>query len=175
MRRKILSIYLYLKYRQLVCTSLSTFGRARYPRYAPFGAPDKPLLEYLISRSTLSNLARDLAGPAAAKATKQTALSVDVVKQYPGQRQVDRRVMVNIPGKLFLQLTGAERRLPSIWASPSRVPGHCTPCSANRQRLLHPRQSSLQQKGPRERSSLAREVNSQVIEGLAAVADRDSN
>lgn len=73
---------------------------------------------YLISRSTLSNLAHDLAGPAAAKATKQTVLSVDVVKQYPGQRQVDRRVMVNIPGKLFLQLTGAERRLPSIWASP---------------------------------------------------------
>ena len=131
---------------------------------------------YLISRSTLSNLAHDLAGPAAAKATKQTVLSVDVVKQYPGQRQVDRRVMVNIAGKLFLQLsTGAERRLPSIWASPSRVPGHCTPCSANRQRLLHPRQSSLQQKGPRERSSLACEVNSQVIEGLAAVADRDSN
>ena len=49
------------------------------------------------------------AAPAAAKATKQTALSVDVVKQYPGQQQVDRRVIVNIPGKFFPQLTGAEQ------------------------------------------------------------------
>ena len=46
---------------------------------------------------------------AAPKTTKQTALSVDVVKQYPGQLQVDRRVVVNIPGKFFPQLTGAEQ------------------------------------------------------------------
>lgn len=46
---------------------------------------------------------------AKAPTTKQTALSVDVIKQYPGQLQVDCRVIVNIPGRFFPQLTGAEQ------------------------------------------------------------------
>ena len=43
----------------------------------------------------------DAAVPAPAKkpAQKQTALEVEVVKQFPGQLQVDRRVKVNVLGK----------------------------------------------------------------------------
>ena len=35
----------------------------------------------------------------APKATTQTALEVDVIKQYPGPQQVQRAVKVNVPGK----------------------------------------------------------------------------
>ena len=49
------------------------------------------------------------APPAATRPQKQSALSIDVVKQYPGQLQVDRRVVVQIPGKFFPSLTGAEQ------------------------------------------------------------------
>ena len=49
------------------------------------------------------------APPAATRPLMQSALSVDVVKQYAGQLQVDRRVIVNIPGKFFPSLTGAVR------------------------------------------------------------------
>ena len=35
---------------------------------------------------------------------------VQAIKQYPGQQQVDRRVKVNVPGRHFPQLTGAEQK-----------------------------------------------------------------
>ena len=50
-----------------------------------------------------------VAARAATRPLMQSALSVDVVKQYSGQMQVDRRVIVNIPGKFFPSLTGAEQ------------------------------------------------------------------
>lgn len=43
------------------------------------------------------------------KTTKQTALSVEIVKKHPGPVQVTRRVKVNVPGKHFPQLTAAEQ------------------------------------------------------------------
>ena len=41
--------------------------------------------------------------------TTQTALAVEVIKQYAGPVQVQRRVMVNVPGKHFPQLQAAEQ------------------------------------------------------------------
>ena len=38
-----------------------------------------------------------------AKAPDQTALAFDVIKQYPGQVQVQRSVKVNVPGQHFPQ------------------------------------------------------------------------
>ena len=40
----------------------------------------------------------------------QSALSVDVVKQYTGPTTVARRVVVDVPGKFFLTLTASEQR-----------------------------------------------------------------
>ena len=45
------------------------------------------------------------------KATEQSRLQVEIVKQYPGQIQVTRRVQVLVPGKHFPNLEAAERRL----------------------------------------------------------------
>jgi hypothetical protein len=39
----------------------------------------------------------------------QPTLDVERIKQYPGQLQVDRRVMVNAPGKFFPQLTPTDQ------------------------------------------------------------------
>ena len=47
--------------------------------------------------------------PAPAAAQKQTELAVEVIKQFPGQQQVDRRVKVKVPGKFFPQLQSAEQ------------------------------------------------------------------
>ena len=35
---------------------------------------------------------------------RQTAINIDAVRQFPGQLQVDRRVLVDIPGKFFPSL-----------------------------------------------------------------------
>lgn len=35
---------------------------------------------------------------------RQTAINMDAVRQFPGQLQVDRRVLVDIPGKFFPSL-----------------------------------------------------------------------
>ena len=37
------------------------------------------------------------------------ALGFESIKQHPGQKQVDRRVKVNVPGKFFPALTGPEQ------------------------------------------------------------------
>ena len=42
-------------------------------------------------------------------ATQQTALSLDVIKQYPGKVTAERRVKVKAPGKFFTTLTAAEQ------------------------------------------------------------------
>ena len=49
--------------------------------------------------------------PAARKEAVQQALNVEVVKQYPGQQQVDRAVKVMIPGRHFPGLEAAEQRV----------------------------------------------------------------
>lgn len=43
--------------------------------------------------------------------TKQTALAVDVIKQYPGPQQVKRAVKVKVPGKHFPGLQPAEQKV----------------------------------------------------------------
>ena len=48
------------------------------------------------------------AKPAAATTT-QTALDVDVIKQFPGPQQFQRAVKVNVSGKHFPQLQPAEQ------------------------------------------------------------------
>ena len=47
----------------------------------------------------------------AKKATVQPKLNVEVVKQYPGQQQVDRAVKVMVPGRHFPQLEESEQRV----------------------------------------------------------------
>ena len=51
-------------------------------------------------------------------ATRQSALSVEVVKQYPGPVQVTRRVRVMVPGKHFPQLA-------SVGCTGSRMERNC--------------------------------------------------
>ena len=46
-----------------------------------------------------------------APTVRQTALSVEVIKQWPGQLQVDRRVVVQVPGRFFPQLQPAEQAI----------------------------------------------------------------
>ena len=41
----------------------------------------------------------------------QSALPVEVVKQHPGPLTVQRRVLVNVPGKFFPGLQSAEQKL----------------------------------------------------------------
>ena len=40
----------------------------------------------------------------------QTSLDVEVIKQYPGRVQVERKVKLRVPGKHFPQLTPAEQK-----------------------------------------------------------------
>ena len=47
--------------------------------------------------------------PKAPAAQRQTSLVVEVVKQFPGQQQVDRRVKVQVPGKFFPTLQPSEQ------------------------------------------------------------------
>ena len=47
--------------------------------------------------------------PCTTRTTTQTALAVEVIKHYAGPVQVQRRVMVNVPGKHFPQLQAAEQ------------------------------------------------------------------
>ena len=49
--------------------------------------------------------------PGKEKATEQQTLVVERIKQYPGLQQVDRAVMVLVPGKHFPQLTLAEQKV----------------------------------------------------------------
>jgi hypothetical protein len=51
------------------------------------------------------------AAAAPGKATTQTALEVEIIKQYPGPQQVQRAVKVNVPGKHFPQLQPAEQKV----------------------------------------------------------------
>ena len=44
-------------------------------------------------------------------ATTQSALQVDVIKQYGGLVTVQRRVKVKVPGKHFPQLSPAEQKV----------------------------------------------------------------
>ena len=50
-------------------------------------------------------------GLAAMPATTQSALQVDVIKQYGGLVTVQRRVKVKVPGKHFPQLQLAEQKV----------------------------------------------------------------
>ena len=43
-------------------------------------------------------------------ALSQSALSVQIIKQYPGQQQVTRAVKVRVPGKHFPALTPTEQK-----------------------------------------------------------------
>ena len=47
----------------------------------------------------------------AARTLQQRALSVDVIKQYPGPQQIKRAVKVNVPGKHFPGLQPAEQKV----------------------------------------------------------------
>ena len=40
----------------------------------------------------------------------QTALDVEIIRQYPGPVQVARRVQLKVPGKHFSNLTAAEQK-----------------------------------------------------------------
>ena len=42
--------------------------------------------------------------------TTQTALSVEVIKQYSGSETVKRRVRVNVPGKFFSALSPTDQK-----------------------------------------------------------------
>tara|TARA_B110001450_G_C17411555_1_gene395998 strand:+ start:268 stop:516 length:249 start_codon:yes stop_codon:yes gene_type:complete len=44
-------------------------------------------------------------------ATKQVELQVEIVKQHPGPQQVERSVVVDVPGKHFPQLQTAEQKI----------------------------------------------------------------
>ena len=44
-------------------------------------------------------------------ATQQVLLDVEIVKQHPGPQQVNRSVVVNVPGKHFPQLQTAEQKI----------------------------------------------------------------
>ena len=50
-------------------------------------------------------------GLAAMPATTQSALQVDVIKQYGGLVTIQRRVKVKVPGKHFPQLQPAEQKV----------------------------------------------------------------
>ena len=50
-------------------------------------------------------------GLAAMPATTQSALQVDVIKQYGGLVTIQRRVKVKVPGKHFPQLQAAEQKV----------------------------------------------------------------
>ena len=54
---------------------------------------------------------RRLVMPPAQKTAVQQSLNVEIIKQYPGQQQVDRGVKVNVPGRHFPQLEAAEQRV----------------------------------------------------------------
>ena len=72
---------------------------------------------------------------------RQTAINIDAVRQFPGQLQVDRRVLVDIPGKFFPSLQPSTRscahqisRLSTGTTKSTML--HCMPCSLNRRRQL---------------------------------------
>jgi len=49
--------------------------------------------------------------PPAAAPPGQGALEIERIKQYPGLQQVQRAVVVNVPGKYFPQLQAAEQKV----------------------------------------------------------------
>ena len=56
-------------------------------------------------------VAGELQGAARWAPPGQGALEIERIKQYPGLQQVQRAVVVNVPGKHFPQLQAAEQKV----------------------------------------------------------------
>ena len=98
----------------------------------------------------------------------QPILELERIKQYPGRLQVDRRVMVNAPGRFFTQLLPADQakdypgepQAQAAGAASSSAAGAASSSSQAEQA------SMLTKEAIREASGLGREM----IEGEDAVA-----